>query len=72
MCSCNWTVSPVTDVCMKGAVSQVSDSLHIYMHTSDTRVTARLLAPDVCMKTCTDPTVRCDHVEPSDLYENVQ
>ena len=36
-------------MCMKYAVSQVYDSLHIYMHTSDTRVTARLHAPDVCM-----------------------
>ena len=33
----------------KCAVSQLSNSLHIYMHTSDTRVTGRLHAPDVCM-----------------------
>ena len=33
----------------KCAVSQLSDSLHIYMHTSDTRVTARLHALYVCM-----------------------
>ena len=33
----------------KCAVSQVSDSLQNCMHTSDTRVTARLHAPDVCM-----------------------
>ena len=28
---------------------QATDSHHIYMHTSDTQVTARLHAPDVCM-----------------------
>ena len=33
----------------KCAVSQLSDSLHIYMHTSDTRVTARLRA---CKSDC--------------------
>ena len=33
----------------KCAVSQLSDSLHIYMHTSDTRVTSRLHALYVCM-----------------------
>ena len=33
----------------KCAVKQVSDSLHISMHTSDNRVNARLHAPDVCM-----------------------
>ena len=46
----------------KCAVRQLSVSLHIYMHTSDTRVTARLHAPDVCMRTWTDPTVQCVHV----------
>ena len=40
MCSCKWGVSHVTEMCMKYAVSQVYDSLHLYMHTSDTRVTA--------------------------------
>ena len=40
----NWAVSPMTDGAWKCAVSQLSDSLHIYMHTSDTRVTARLRA----------------------------
>ena len=31
------------------SVSQLSDTLHIYMHTSDTPVAARLHAPDVCI-----------------------
>ena len=46
----------------KCAVSQFSYSLHIYMHTSDTRVTARLHALDVCMWTCSDSTVWCVHL----------
>ena len=33
----------------KCAVSQLSDSVHIYLHKSDTCVTAHLHAPDVCM-----------------------
>ena len=62
MCSCKWGVSRVTEMCMKCAVRQVRDSMHIYMHTWDTRVTARLHAPDVCMYTCSGPTVWCVHV----------
>ena len=49
MCSIigQWAQWPMCE--WKCAVSQLSDSLHIYMHTSDTRVTARLHAPVVCM-----------------------
>ena len=57
-CSCKWGVSRVTEMYMKVAMRQVYDSLHIYLHTSDVRVTARLHAPDVC----SDPTVWCVHV----------
>ena len=82
MCSCNWEVSPMADVCMNmytdraicltlctfTCTRQTHGSLHVYMqlmrtckravirlsdvfymHTSDTRVTAPLLAPDVCL-----------------------
>ena len=47
----------MTEMCMKCGVRQAYDSMHIYMHTSDTRVTAPKHAPDVCMYTCSDPTV---------------
>ena len=49
MCSIigRWAQWPMS--AWKCVVSQLSDSLHIYMHTSDTRVTARLQALSVCM-----------------------
>ena len=62
MCSCKWGVSHVTEMCMKYAVSQVYDSLHMDMNTSDTRVTSRLHALDVCMQMFSDPTVWCVHI----------
>ena len=49
MCSCKWGVSSVTEMCMKCGVSHAYDSMHIYMRTLDSRVTARLHALDVCM-----------------------
>ena len=45
----NWAVRPMTDVCMKMCSEQLSYSLHIYMHTSVTLVTAHFHAPDVCL-----------------------
>ena len=45
----NWAVRPMTDVCMKMCSEQLSYSLHIYMYTSVTRVTAHFHAPDVCL-----------------------
>ena len=37
----------MTEMCMKCGVSQAYDSMHIYMHTSDSWVTEHLHAPDV-------------------------
>ena len=58
MCSIigQWAQLPMCS--WKCAVSQLSDSLHIYMHTSDTRVTARLRA---CKRTV---------ILPSDVFDN--
>ena len=62
MCSCKWGVSHVTEMCMKYAVSQVYYSLHIYMHTSDTRVTA------ICMKLMR--VCKCAVIRLSDVFVN--
>ena len=59
MCSCKWGVSHVTEMCMKYAVSQVYDSLHIYMHTSDTRVTALYMQ---LMRACKSAVIRLSDV----------
>ena len=55
----------MTEMCMKCGVNQAYNSMHIYMHTSDSRVTACLHAPDVFMELGSDPNDRCVH-------ENVQ
>ena len=60
MYSCNLANWPMC--AWKFAMSQLSYSLQIYMHTSNTRVTAHLHALDVCMQTFSDSTVWCVHV----------
>ena len=49
----------MTEMCMKYAVSQVYDSLHIYMHTSDTRVTALYMQ---LMRACKSAVIRLSDV----------
>ena len=44
----NWAVRPMTGVCMKMCSEQLSYSLHIYTHTSVTRVTAHFHALCKC------------------------
>ena len=52
----------MTEMFMKYAVIQVSDSLHIYMHTSDTRVTALYMQ---LMRAC-----KCAVIRLSDVFVN--
>ena len=52
----------MTEMCMKYAVSLVYDSLHIYMHTSDTRVTALYMQ---LMRAC-----KCAVIRLSDVFVN--